>query len=204
MSERPARRTRIVEEDRKNETFTSDELESRVLSERKPGRMANEPKEPVFDYDADMEIDLNFLHLECQNHSVLFMKYGKEAARTKKFASFAEEKVKTIRSGIIKKLMDASDKKPTESVLEAGYRLDPEYIAAKEAWLEAVYEADIATNCVFGMQGRKSMLELEVKLHGQQYYSTPEVENLSEASKQFAELKTKSVEDRIRNQTNRR
>lgn len=204
MSERP-RRTRPTQEVKPEE--------KRNLLE--PGRFGwepkePEPKEPEFDYDSDMEIDLNYLHLECQNHSVLFIKYAREAARTKREASFAEEKVKTKRSQLIKAANEDPDTvlgkgiKATAPNVEAYYRNDPEYKRLKKEWIEAVYHSDIATNCVFGMQGRKSMLELEVKLHGQQYYSTPEVENLSEASKQFAELKTKSIEERIRLKTNGR
>lgn len=213
MSERP-RRNRTGRPEVQPDGSTHEEEYAVSTDERaelrKPGRFAHEPQEPVFDYDADMEINLNFLHLECQNHSVLFMKYAKESARTKKYASFAEERVKTKRSLLVKEANDDPDRclgkgiKPTAPNVEAYYRTHPEYIKIKQEWIEAVYEADVASNCVFGMQGRKSMLELEVKLHGQQYYSTPEVENLSEASKQFAELKTKSVEDRIRDQTNRR
>jgi hypothetical protein len=170
----------------------------------KTGRMGYEPPEPVFDYDADMEIDLNFLHLECQNHAAMFMKYCRESARTKKFAAFAEEKVKTKRSMLVKAANEDPDGvlgkgiKPLAANVEAYYRTDSEYKRLKAEWLEAVHDADIASNCVFGMQARKSMLELEVKLHGQEYYSTPAVENLSDAAKQ------KSIEERIRIRTNRR
>jgi hypothetical protein len=178
------------------------------------GRFAWEPTEPHepehFDYDADLSIDLNFLHLECEKHPKLFMKYSKEASRAKRAASWAEEKVKTLRSQLVKEANTNPDMylgkgiKPTAPIVEAYYRDHPDYCNAKREWIEAVYYADLMSGTVFAFQARKLSLENEVKLHGQQYYSVPAIENLSEAAKQFNDLKERNIETRIRERLNHR
>jgi hypothetical protein len=197
MSERATRRSRPVHVEEQ--------------AQKKPGRFAWEPKEPIedsFDYEGDLAIDLNYLHLECQNHAALFMKYAKESSRSAKVASLAEEKVKTIRSMLVKAANDDPDGtlgkgvKPTAPNVEAYYRNDEEYQAVKANWIDAMYYADLMKNAVFAFQARKSMLEMEVKLHGQQYYSVPEIENLSDAAKEFTKLKENDVERRIKNRMN--
>lgn len=207
MAERPTRSARPARSETPPQTETP---------AKKPGRFAWEPKEPVeeetmeFDYEADLKIDLNFLHLECQNHAEMFMKYAKESARAKKAASLAEEKVKTLRSQLVKEANEDPDGvlgkgiKATAPNVEAYYRDDAGYKAVKQAWIEAVYYADLMSGAVFAMQSRKSMLEMSVKLHGQQYYSVPEIENLSDAAKQFTQLKEKATQDRIRERLNKK
>jgi hypothetical protein len=204
MSERPTRRARPV-----TQAPASPITEPHTYQDKPPGRFAWEPEELTFDFDGDMEIDLNYLHIECQNHAAKFMKYAKESARSKKAAAFAEENVKTKRSQLVKAANEDPDGtlgkgiKPTAPNVEAYYRTHPDYIKVKAEWIEAVYYSDLCAGAVYAMQGRKLMLEMEVKLHGQQYYSVPEVENLSEAAKQFAELKTQDVERRIKERMNR-
>jgi hypothetical protein len=136
------------------------------------------------------------------------MRYAKESSRAAKAASYAEERVKTIRSGLVRDANEDPDGilgkgiKATAPNVEAYYRNDEEYQRVKAEWIDAVYYADLMKNCVFAMQSRKSMLEMEVKLHGQQYYSVPEIENLSDAAKQFTKLKEQSVEQRIKDRLN--
>jgi hypothetical protein len=194
MGERPTRRGRVSEEV---------ETEERIEL-RKPGRFANEPVEPEFDYDADLHIDPNFLDAEFLGHSEVFMKYAKESARTKKVASFAEEKVKTVRSQVVNRLK-TSGEKHTESSIEAAYRLDPDYIKAKEDWLEAVFDADLMVNAVFAFQSRKTALENLVRLQGAGYYSAPtEPRDLPEAAKRLHDLKEGRTEESIKSRMNKR
>ena len=161
------------------------------------------------DYDVDLSIDLNYLHLECQKHSELAMKYSKLFAKAKRTASMMDEKVKTLRSQLVKEANENPDKnlgkgvKPTAPNVEAYYRDHTEYKEAKQNWIDAVYNMDLLEGTKFAFQARKSMLENEVKLHGQQYYSTPEVNDLSEASKQFNEMKERLAENKIRERLRR-
>jgi len=162
------------------------------------GRFNWEPKEPIFDYEADLHIDPNYLDAEFVNHSEMFMKYASEAARTKKVASLAEEKVKTVRSQIIMELK-SSGEKYTESAIEANYRLDPRHIQAKEEQIEADYNADLMANAVFAFQSRKTALENLVRLYATSYNSGPsEPRDLPEATKRLMEMKEETTENRIR------
>jgi hypothetical protein len=156
-----------------------------------------------FDYEKDLHIDPNYLDAEFLNHSSVFMRYGKESAGANKALKLAEEKVKTIRSQVIKALKESGDKF-TETTLEAAYRLDPDYLVAKQEYIEASYDADLLINAVYAFQARKVALENLVRLHGQQYFSTPnEPRDLPEAAKRLKELKEKSTETRIRERMKR-
>lgn len=183
--ERPARRVRSIETVEDPPTIAK-------------GRFDWEPKEPVFDYEADLAIDPNYLDAEFLNHSEVFMKYAKESARTKKVAAFAEEKVKTTRSMIINELK-SSGEKYTESAIEANYRLDKRHIAAKEEQIEADYQAELMINAVFAFQSRKTALENLVRLYATSYNSGPsEPRDLPEATKRLNEMKEDRTEQRIK------
>jgi hypothetical protein len=170
-------------------------------------RLERPKRETISDeneYDTDLSIDLNYLHLECQKHPELAMKYSKLFAKAKRKASILEEKVKTLRSQLVKQANENPDMylgkgvKATAPNVEAYYRDNTEYKEVKQNWIDAVYEMDLLEGAKFAFAARKSMLEEEVRLHGQQYYSTPEINDLSEASKQFNEIKERLVENRIR------
>jgi len=177
----------------------------------RPTRSARVVKEPVmeveteleFNYEEDLKIDPNYLDAEFLNHSLLFMKYAQESARSNKAAKAAEEHVKTVRSQIIKRCKESGDKH-TETTLEAAYRLDPEYIEAKQEWIEATFYADLCNNAVFAMQSRKSALENLIRLHGQEYFSTPqEPRDLPEAVKRLDAIKNGSAVNRIKERMRR-
>lgn len=161
-----------------------------------------EPEE--MDYQKDLEINPHFLDAEFLGHANLFMKYATLSAEANKELREAEEHVKTTRSELIREAKNSGDKH-TETTLEAYYRLDPEYIKAKERFVEASYNADMLTNAVFAMQARKCALENLVRLHGQEYYSNPrEPHDLPEAVEELAKIKSKSANSRIKERMNRR
>jgi hypothetical protein len=166
-------------------------------------RVKSEPTEPIlasndFNYEEDLKIDPGYLDVEFLNHSELFMKYAKQASVAKRDASFAEEKLKTIRSQIIKRCKESGDKH-TETTLEAAYRLDPEYIEAKDELIKANYAADLMGNAVFAIQSRKTALENLVRLYATSYNSGPEEpRDLPQAAKKLQEMKEVKTERIIR------
>jgi hypothetical protein len=159
---------------------------------------------PDIDINADLQIDLNNLHLECQKHAELAERWGKVNALAQKALKLAEERVKTVRSILLKEAKELGIS--AADLREAFYRLDERYQEAKVDWIDADYDANVANTASFSMQARKSMLEQEVKLHGQQYFSTPEIksEDIAKAARMFEEQKLKEVEDRIRLRTQRK
>lgn len=200
MPERPARSTRPAR------------IHSENASSVETGRFAYEPKEPpVFDYEADLYIDPNFLDAEWLNHANVFMRYSAESARAKKAASFADEKVKTLRSQLVKAANEDPDGtlgkgiKATAPNVEAYYRDHPKYQQAKKDWIEAVYYADLMDSAIYAFQARKSALENLVRLQGQGYNAEPQApRDLPDAAKYYEEAKRSSIEKRIRDRTNGR
>lgn len=171
-------------------------------------RVKSESVEPVlasndFNYEEDLKIDPNYLDVEFLTHSEVFMRYAKLSSVAKRDASFAEEKLKTIRSQIIKRCKESGDKH-TETTLEATYRLDPEYIEAKDELINANYTADLMSNAVFAFQSRKTALENLVRLYATSYNSGPEEpRDLPEAAKRLQEMKEVKTEKTIRERMRR-
>ena len=62
-----------------------------------------------FNYEADLRIDPDFLDAEFLNHPALFMKYAEQSAKANKLAKEAEERVKTLRSELVKNANEDPD-----------------------------------------------------------------------------------------------
>lgn len=128
-----------------------------------------------------MRIDETALDIEWLEQASLAMKYGRYWADCKRAATHAEEKVKVIRADLIKKANSNPQKycgkdKPNAADIEAFYRKQPEHIAAKDAWVDAQYELDMAEVAKNEISfTRKAALENLVKLHGQLYFAGPKV-----------------------------
>ena len=140
------------------------------------------------DYELDIEIDEDFLDIECLEQPGLALKYGKHWARCQRKLTQAEEKIKVIRAELIKQANDNPNKylgrgvKPTGANVEAYYRMHPKHIKAKDEWVQAQYECNVAAAAKSEFSfARKTSLELLVQLHGQNYFAGPRVpHNLSE------------------------
>ena len=169
------------------------------------------PRGEEFDIEADLAIDPDFLDAEFLNHPAVFMRYARESAKANKAAKQAEETVKLVRSELTNMANIDPDAclgkgvKPTVTAVEAFYRQHEDHKKAKEVWVEACYMADLLSNAVFAFQARKSALENLVRLHGQNYFSTPqEPRDLPESAERLRELKESSVEKRVLRRTNGR
>lgn len=163
-----------------------------------------------FNYEEDLAIDPDYLDAEFMNHPTVFMKYAAASARASKKAKMAEERLKTLRSQLIKDANENPDGtlgkgiKANAQIVEAFYRCDEDYKKAKKAMIEAQFEADLLNNAVFAFQARKSALENLVRLHGQEYFSTPqEPRDLPEAAERLAEIKKKSARSKVRERMNK-
>lgn len=138
-------------------------------------------------YEEDVRIDPDSLDVEWLGQAELGLKYGKHLARLHQIVSLAEEKKKTIRSGLILKANENPEQccgkeKPNANDIEAYYRNHEDYKAAVAEYLDAQHEAEYAevakSEICFT---RKAALENLVKLHGQMYFAGPHIpRNLSE------------------------
>lgn len=132
------------------------------------------------DYKKDMRIDESALDVEWLEQSDLALEYGGYWADAKKKLMIAEENIKVIRAELVKKANEDPDRylgsgvKPTAPNVEAYYRMHKLHKRAKDEWIEAMHEcnmAEIAKNEISFT--RKAALENLVQLHGQNYFAGP-------------------------------
>lgn len=132
-------------------------------------------------YKKDMYIDPDALDLEWLRQPELGRKYARNAASKRREARLAEERVKVIKSELIRKCNEnpkstTGKDKPNAIDIEAYYRTHPTHKDAKQEWIEAEFEADIAELAQKEISyGRKAALEGLVTLHAAQYFAGPKV-----------------------------
>jgi hypothetical protein len=133
------------------------------------------------DYQTDIRIDETALDVEWLEQSSLAMKYGKHWAICRKRLTEADEKVKVIRAELVAQanknpIKCCNKDKPNAADIEAFYRNSQRHKEAKEKWVQAQYELDIAEIAKNEISyTRKVALENLVRLHGQQYFAGPKV-----------------------------
>jgi hypothetical protein len=137
-------------------------------------------------YEKDIRISEGDLDLEWLSQAELAIKYGRIWAVAQRKLTLAEENIKVIRAELIAEANEDPKKcckkeKPNAADIEAYYRTHPDHKQAKEEWVQAQYEcnmAEVAKN-EFSFT-RKAALENLVQLHGQNYFAGPKVpRNLS-------------------------
>ena len=125
--------------------------------------------------EEDLKIDPEALDVELMRQPLLEARYGKQAAQAEDRARRADEKVKVVRSGLIKQILEENDKKPSDTVIEAIYRTHPDHQQAKAEWLDAKEEADACQQAMWAAKGRGDKVEGLIKLFLAQYFIGPTV-----------------------------
>jgi len=158
----------------------------------------------MINYEQDMEIDETALDVEWLNQASLAMKYGKHWSKCRETFTRAEENIKIIRSQLLK---DANknpvaclgkDIKPTAPNIEAYYRDHEDHIEAKEEWIAAQYELNMAEVAKWEISNtRRLALENLVRLHGQQYFAGPSVPHDLADIKELKEKKQNELHSKI-------
>jgi len=133
------------------------------------------------DYESDIRIDDTALDVEWLEQASLALRYGRHWAIRKRELTKAEERIKVIRAELIAEANSdpvkcCNKEKPNAADIEAYYRNHKRHKEAKEAWVQAQYELDMAevAKNEFSFT-RKAALENLVRLHGQQYFAGPSV-----------------------------
>ena len=132
-------------------------------------------------YEEDIKIDETALDVEWLDQPQIALKYGKLVTNLERTVKKLRERKKTIRSELI---LEANEnpqeifdkKRPNKADIEAYYRTDEKYKNIVEELHDAEYELEyskIAKNEI--SYTRKQALENLVRLHGQQYFSGPNV-----------------------------
>lgn len=155
-------------------------------------------------FEQDVLIDHQALEVEWIMQPKLALEYSKYLTYLNDVLRRAEEKVKLVRSELVNKAHRDPNKhlgagnKPTAPLVEAFYRTNKKYVAAKEEWLKAMEEQEygaFARNEIAFT--RKTELENLVKLHGQNYFSSPHVPRDLDASMQ-ARLSNTSINKQMK------
>jgi len=159
------------------------------------------------DYKQDVKIDTEALDVEWAEHPEKCLMYIEQLAELRKQARLDEEEVKTIRSELILEANNdpvgcCGKEKPNAADIEAYYRNDEGYKAAKEAAIKAADAALVAEDMKNLMTYTKTKaLEQLVSLHSQSYFIGPttprnlnrEMEKRRERKEQTEETKKKTA-----------
>lgn len=131
------------------------------------------------DLEADTEIAKFRLEEEWARQPQRYLKYAMASAYFQKKASEAEQAAKVLHATLKADAAEDPDAclgegvKPTGDRCESYATQHPDYKKAKQAAIEAKYDADMALAAVFAMQQRKEALENLVRLQGMELYSEP-------------------------------
>ena len=143
---------------------------------------------PEFDFDNDVAIDLDDLHMEWATHAQVRRKYSDEVSHLERVAKKAHEKVKVTRSRLIREAKENKELKLTSDALREGYyREHKDHKKDKDDQIDAEYELAMAWNALKAMDDRKPALENEVKLWTRNYFATPREERTVEGGKIISE-----------------
>jgi hypothetical protein len=155
-------------------------------------------------YEKDLFIDDSALDIEWLDQSMLFMKYARCLAETRRTADEAKQFIEIIKAELDKAVRENPEKfkleKVTDKAIDAIIATDKKYKDAYQVYLEAKYEADMASSAVSAFNMRKEALENLVKLNGQQYFSGPKVPRDIHWER---EEKEKRMDTKIGNKLNR-
>jgi len=132
-----------------------------------------------FNYDKDLTIDIHKLHEEWNQQSHLFMRYAEEAADAKLTMDRLKERVDVVKAELDTEIRKNPDRygivKLTEGQVQSHIVMDVKYREAMAEYLESRHQYDLLSAAVRAMDQKRSALENLVRLHGQQYFSVPQV-----------------------------
>ena len=134
----------------------------------------------MYNYNEDLKIDILELDKEWAYQPRKLMQWSELLAEAKKSMRKIKTEIPVKEAEIelqIRKNPTAftTIEKITESVIKACVETHPEIVELNKKLTEAEYEVDLLDGAVKAFEQRKTALENEVKLLGQQYFSAPKV-----------------------------
>jgi len=154
------------------------------------------------------EVDILNLEKECAIQPRMMFKYVKMLNNT----NTAIAKAKTAMAIVDAKIKEKVRKKPskyrlekvTVDALETIVLLQPEHKQAHTKLLVLQKRWDIVNAAVQALNHKKSMLEQEVKLHGQNYFATPNPKLVGEQHAEFQRRLDEAKDESVRARNNKR
>lgn len=142
--------------------------------------------EKGFDFEDDIQIDLDNLHKEWEMHAQTRYKYSSELAyldkvvkQQKKLIEVKKTKLKEAISRLIIQIKGLDPKMTVQQVdaTVAGHEQikpeEQEYSEAQDKLIDLEYNLNMARNAVQAFDDKKTALENEVKLWTKDYFSSP-------------------------------
>lgn len=158
----------------------------------------------------DTEIKKFRLEEEWARQPQRYLKYAMASAYFQKRASEQEQSAKVLHATLKADAAEDPDAclgqgvKPTGDRCESYATQHPEYKKAKQAAIEAKYDADMALAAVFAMQQRKEALENLVRLQGMELYSEPKTRDGNFSDKATHRAVSEAIKERRREDIPRR
>lgn len=164
-----------------------------------------EPDESLFD-DLETDIEINRVKLEKEwvRQPQLYLKYAQASAFFQNVLADTEQKAKVLFATLKADCAEDPDTclgkgvKATNDRCETYAIQHPDYIKAKQAIIDAKYNADMALAAVFAMQQRKDALENLVRLQGMELRSEPRVDDYGTMQRAVAKAATETIKSRRR------
>ena len=141
------------------------------MKEKKPTSRLPDPD----DFEI-LNIDQNLLDREWLNQPRFFFQYAKQFADARRQYEEAKANLKIVAAEADKKVRERAtkmDQKVTEAVVTATVQRRDDYREAEQAVFTAKHNVDVLDAAVTALEHRKAALENLVRLHGQNYFSTP-------------------------------
>lgn len=139
-----------------------------------------------FDFEQDIEINLDNLHEEWRTHAQIRYSYAKEAAyldmKVKQQRKLIEVKKTQLKEVISKLILQVKGDNPKFTVQQIDATIvgheqiqtpEGELLFAQDELIEFEYEVNMAKNALQAFDDRKEALENEVKLWIRNYFSSP-------------------------------
>ena len=154
--------------------------------------------DPLDEFDF-FDIDPNNLVEECGQQPKLFFKYAALLAKEQRKESACKADREVVEADLNLEIRTTWDKKfpnlkMTETVVIAKMKKSSEYREAQKKLRNIRYKVALYFAAVNSLNHRKSMLENDTKLHGQNYFATPFVgetvqKQIEESTKKKARTK---------------
>lgn len=142
-----------------------------------------------------LDIDKYCLDEEWVDQPAIYAKYARKLANARKDLDEAKATYDVIKASVSQQVYTAPEKfniqKVTENKVQCVVTLQKECRDAHQAVIDSKHAVDIMTAMVTALDHRKSALERLVTLHGQDYFSSPQV--APEHSEDMNTAKTKAT-----------
>jgi len=130
-------------------------------------------------YEEDLRIDLNCLHVEFQRQPSLYMKYSELSAQANLECDQAKEKIDVVKAQLDGKIRVSPEafglSKVTEGAITSTIIVHKDYKDACESYNQAKLKASLLKSAVSAFDHRKKAMEVQAQLWLGGYWCTPAV-----------------------------